>query len=262
VADAGRAPRLRLREIAVSLLRQSVRTLAACAALAIPAAASAQAFTGPTPYLAFAGSPFSGISFAGGYFHLENFEDGALNTPGASLLGPGSVTAAGGPFTDSVDEDDGAVDGTGHLGRSLLNSLTTSFEFQFDAVALGALPTHAGVVWTDVGAALNFGIDPVSLIVFGPGLPVGGVSFGPFQLGDGTAIGIGATAEDRFFGVNHDGGISSIRIVMTTSADWEVDHLQYGNVGAALIPEPATVALTAGGLLLLAGGGAARRRRA
>ena len=47
---------------------------------------------GPSAYLCFdaamiagcgaSDSPFKGIDFSGGYFHFEDFEDAALNTPG------------------------------------------------------------------------------------------------------------------------------------------------------------------------------------
>ena len=57
---------------------------AAVATLGIAAAASTarSAFLGPSPYLSFADSPFNGGSFS--YFHLEDFEDGSLNTPGVT----------------------------------------------------------------------------------------------------------------------------------------------------------------------------------
>ena len=63
--------------------------------------------TGPT-YSSFADSPFFSQSFS--YFYLEDFEDGALNTPGVTthqswyVKGPSAST-------DSVDADDGVVDG-------------------------------------------------------------------------------------------------------------------------------------------------------
>lgn len=47
----------------------------------------------------------------------------------------------------------------------------------------------------------------------------------------------GGTAEDRFLGVIHGGGISRVVISTTNSNDWEVDHVQYG-----LVPAPAGLA--------------------
>lgn len=44
---------------------------------------SSATFYGPTPYLSFRDSPFSGTNFS--YFYLEDFEDGLLNTPGVNV---------------------------------------------------------------------------------------------------------------------------------------------------------------------------------
>ena len=64
------------------------------ALLVLPQAATAQLLL-PTPYLAFdnaaagaARSPFRALSFR--YFHLETFEDGALNTPVVTPALPGA----------------------------------------------------------------------------------------------------------------------------------------------------------------------------
>ena len=224
-----------------------VAPLAALALAALPAPGRAQ-YTGPTPYLSFADSPFNGPAFT--TFFLEDFEDGALNTSGVTVdtgivLGPGV-------FTDSVDGDDGALNGTGAGSHSFYNGATGSLTFTFSAAALGGLPpTHAGIVWTDVGASATPGFDGVSFEAFDAASVSLGI-IGPFLLGDGSAS--GQTAEDRFFGVTNAGGISAIRISMATSTDWEVDHLQYGRIApAADIPEPATSALAASGLLPLAG---------
>ena len=96
-----------------------------------------------------ADSPFSSTSFAD--FQLETFEDGLLNTSG--------VTASGGfpigwdMFGDSVDIEDGSVDGTGSQSGHFFYSAFTqyAFTFTFDGAALGSLPTQAGVVSTDIG---------------------------------------------------------------------------------------------------------------
>ena len=91
-----------------------VRSLIVGLTVALLASGSAHAaFVGGTTYQSFAlDSPFSGLGFS--YFHLENFEDGLLNTPGVAA-NVGFVTSTGfakGPIIDSVDEDDGSVDGT------------------------------------------------------------------------------------------------------------------------------------------------------
>jgi MYXO-CTERM domain-containing protein len=227
---------------------------AALAGALVASGASASVAYGPSPYVTFLDSPF--FSLPGWtYFHLEDFEDGALNTPGASAS-PTSILAPG-TFTDSVDGDDGVVDGLGQRGHSLYSAGSRSIEFTFNALTLGGLPTHVGIVWTDVG----FSDDPVpqpalfgDIVVegFGPG----GVSLGTTTLlAHGDLSAQGGTAEDRFFGFGNPAGIEKLTIRMN-SDDWEVDHLQYG-----LVPEPGTVAAGAG-LAALAAGLAWRRRRA
>ena len=187
----------------------------------------------PLPYLSFSDSPFNGKSFE--YFHLEDFEDGALNTPGVTanagmLLSP-SVT------TDAVDADMGPMDGSGQGGRTLYTSFATnSLAFDFDVLALSVLPTYVGLVWTDVGGA--GAVSGLGLVEFGAFDHLG-ASLGVTSaiLGDGDVT--GATAEDRFFGFFHAAGISRIEMRMPDSTDWEVDHLQYGKA----IPEPGAFAL-------------------
>ena len=110
------------------------------------AGAGAAELIGPTPYVQLSDSPFDGMSFD--YFHVDDMEDGMLNTPGVTA----SVGAPYGPssITDSVDEDDGAIDGSGVDGYSFFSgSGITGIEFTFDSSALGSYPTHVGIVWTD-----------------------------------------------------------------------------------------------------------------
>lgn len=211
-----------------------------------PAAAQ---LLGPTPYLSSADSPFFGGSF--NYFHLEDFQDGVLNTPGLSA-------SAGGPVTGNVDSVEAVPAAWSYYSFS-----ATSITFTFNAAALGGiLPTHAGVVWTDVGFS-----SPTNAFgsVFFEAFDATNTSLGiigPFVLGDGTTD--PAKPEDRFFGVINNGGISAIRIAMPDSGDWEVDHVQYGAtaISSAAAPEPATLALLATGLLPVAGAAIGRRRKA
>jgi hypothetical protein len=207
----------------------------------------------PSPYLSFADSPFNGTVFD--YFHLENFEDGLLNTPGVSV-NAGMILLPQ-PLADSVDDDDGAIDGSGSGGRSFhMNQVTNHITFQFDALALGGLlPTHAGLVWTDVGFATpvdNFGL--VEFEAF-DGL---GASLGVTSAAVGDGLKTGQTAEDRFFGTIYSGGISRIEIRMTNSSDFEIDHLQYGFAEA---PEPSAMGLLGGLLAGLCAFRQVRKRR-
>lgn len=212
----------------------------------LSASAAFGGLLGPTPYLSSADSPFAGGSFS--YFHLENFEDGLLNTPGVTANA--GIVLAPSINTDSVDGDDGSVDGSGQGGRSWFsNASTNSFTFSSSAAILGALPTHVGIVWTDVGANVTgaLGTGSVTFEAFDEnGVSLGVV--GPSVLGDGS-VG-GGTAEDRFFGATNATGISRITISVNSS-DWEVDHLQYG-LAADAVPEPSTWTLGAISLLALA----------
>lgn len=205
-------------------------------------------FFDPLPYWAFnnpsagsAISPFSPVRFT--YFHLEDFEDGALNTPGVTVSEFATTNITIG-FSDSVDGDDGVIDGQGRGNSSSLfsNLRTSSFTFNFSANALGGqLPTHAGIVWTDIGR--NGGGTPRSgdllnntlFEAFGPlGESLGVI--GPFSLGDESIS--RTTSEDRFFGVVNQNGISSIRLSMPGKNNWEVDHLQYGFTPGTISPSP------------------------
>lgn len=191
---------------------------------------------GPSAYTSFADSPF--YPAAGfDYFYLEDFEDGALNVPGVAASAGGFLGPAS--YTDSVDGDNGSIDGSGNGGHSYFLSSFSSVTFTFDAFALGELPTHAGMVLTDIGYLLDhvsIGVGTVSFEAFDADNNSLGV-VGPIVFGDGAVD--GGTAEDRFFGVRNLGGISKISFTLN-SDDWEMDHLQYGAV-----PEPSSLLLAA-----------------
>lgn len=221
----------------------------------MPAAASAVAF-GPSPYLCFdsatttatgscagADSPFNSLSFS--YFHLEDFTDHLLNTPGVTETNGAIIasTGFGGSIIDSVDEDDGAIDGSGNgpLGDSMWNS--GAVIYQFNAAVLGNLPTHVGLVWTDGnGANTTFSAFDVGGALIGQ-IVANVVNDGNFG---------GGTAEDRFFGFSGIGSIASIS--MSNSGPIEVDHLQYGYMASTTpppgggVPAPVTLALLGLGL--------------
>jgi hypothetical protein len=216
----------------------------------IPGVTQAQStvFYGPLPYLDFNGtkpaagtnySPFADMLFT--WFYLETFEEGALTTPGVTNSW-GEVQGAS-IYTDSVDGDDGSINGSGLTGHSM-HVTTNTVVFTFNKTALGNWPTHAGVVWTDVGyrAFPQSYYGHVVLEAFGPdGNSLG--TNGPVAVGDG--LDGGQSGEDRFFGVSDSRGISAISFTMPDSTDWELDHLQYGRQASIVGQAAASIRMSA-----------------
>lgn len=221
-------------------MQRNTLTLALIATLTLGTTTAQAQLLGPTPYLQSSDSPFSGLSFSN-YFHLLTFETGTISTPGVSFS-TGSILSPA--FnTDSVDADDGTIDGNGTLGRSFFSSNgSAGIIINFNAGVLGTLPTHAGVVWTD--GANNILFEAFS------GVNATGTSYGTLSGSHADSSGAGTTAEDRFYGIINNGGIGSLRISNTTGGI-EIDHVQYGAGVSGAAPEPGTLALLAlGGTLV------------
>jgi hypothetical protein len=230
-----------------------IRAAAAAIALACTGAAHA-GLIGPSggtglsgEYARASDSPFAGGSFS--WFYLEDFEDHLFNTPGVSASAGGVTSVVFGPsIHDSVDLDDGVLDGSGLNGDSFFSgSGAGGITFTFSAATLGALPTHAGIVWTDGSGSTTF-----------EAFDHNGVSMGTITVNLANASFNGETDEDRFFGATDPLGISAIRI-SNQFGGIEVDHLQYGMAGTQPVPEPQTYALMLAGLGVV--GWMARRRR-
>lgn len=227
-----------------SLFHPAPLMAAALAAAFAPAWAATPVFVNPTtPYLSSADIP-AGFYAGGIPTLLDTLEDGALD---ASLSGShGEVlSAAFAGIRDSVDADDGTLDGNcgpqspGRCVSWFNGSGSEGVTFTF--VGTGALPTAFGLVWTDGGAGAT-----ITFSAFGAnGQSLGSISASGFA----DASNSGTTDEDRFFGVQFEEGILSIRIT-NNSGGIEVDHIQYGQMSA--VPEPAHWALLAGGLGVLA----------
>lgn len=167
----------------------------------------------PVVYLSACDSPYS-LAGMGTDAFLETFEDNLLNTVGIAA-------SAGAPYSgsiaDSVDGDDGTIDGSGLSGHSFFsNAGSTGITLTFNADAIGFTPTFAGVVWTDGAGTVNFeSFDPA------------GNSLGTSS-GDHPTSGFGGqTDEDRFYGSENAAGVGSIHI-SNTSGGIEIDHIQFG----------------------------------
>lgn len=179
---------------------------------------------------------------------LEDFEDNSIDHGimieglDVQIIGPDFSTGLDG-LADSVDADDGTIDGVGNEAHSLFspgNTFTINFPFAVKS---------AGFAWTDgdrnTGTLVEF---------FGPDGSLG--TIGPSFIADSGFQ--GSTGEDAFFGARDtDGGITSIVVTNTAGAGIEIDHIQYEACG---VPEPSSTVLV-GSMVGLLAIGLRRRRR-
>jgi hypothetical protein len=184
---------------------------------------------GPIPYLSITNSPFyEGIT--NGTVFLETFESGALSVPGVLILR--GYVSKDEPDVDSVDADDGRIDGDGSRGHSFFGSGRIPLAyFAFDTNVLGRYPTKVGIVWTDGDASPTR--SHVSFRAFSPIEGEGGSISA--ELGDADRA--GGTGEDRFFGIISSNGIESFTLSGSPGSFFmESDHLQFGDFDATLRP--------------------------
>ena len=218
---------------------------------------------GPTPYAGPSDSPFD-LSNLGTDVFLEDFEDGLVNTPGVITSGLHAVgpvvlfvddeTRAENPsflLGNSVDADDGQVDGVDRGGHFLIETslcalaCSSFIRFEFDEEALGFLPTGVGLVWT---AAMDGRFPPLATL---SGFDLNDIAVGSV---DSTRVyerGGSVTLDDQFLGIIHAPGIRTVKFTVVADTDGHIaiDHLQYGLV---LIPEPRSIRLGLFGVACLA----------
>lgn len=186
-------------------------------------------FYGPSPYQSEADTPAGFVPVADCdecVLGLETFEDGTLDfglqIDEGQVIGPGFSTGSDN-LTDSVDGDDGIIDGTGQTGDGGFSYFSFGNTF---TVQMPSLMQSAGLVWTDG--------DPAITNVIFEAFDENGNSLGTVEAG---AIAddsfMGTTGEDRFFGVSYgDGvttGVTSIQITNVGGLGIEIDHIQFAN---------------------------------
>ena len=193
-------------------------------------AASAETTTfGPSAYLQTGDTP-SGFFCAECVGWIEDFELGTvdpfLTIDNGMILDPNSFSGLMNSVTDSVDGDDGAVDGQGNDGFSYFadsNSISISF---------ANTVKNAGLVFTDG--------DRVSTNIILEAFDMGGNLLASIDAGDlADDFFTGETAEDTFMGFqNTDGNIASITLTMVGGSGIEIDHVHWQE--ACVIPEPSS----------------------
>ncbi len=169
---------------------------------------------GAATYFSVADSPFKDVQG----FTLEDVEDNQFNIPDVTSDFWAYSKEFGTSTVDSVDADDGTLNGVGNNGPlGSGNALYGRGQIQF-WFHQAKLPTHVGLVWTDGAGKITFeGYDK-----FGSRL----VSVNGFHA-DGDFF--GRTQEDRFYGLIYEEGISSVRIY-NAQGHVEVDHFQFATV--------------------------------
>ena len=137
-----RALRPRFRVLAILAAGMLLLTLPVLSARAQSRAARPRAVAatllGPTPYLSKADSPFL-TDLNAGNMYLEDFECGVLTVPGVALSDGTIIPPGFEGLIDSVDADDGVIDGSGLGGHSLFTGAGgTGITFTFNQTTLGA----------------------------------------------------------------------------------------------------------------------------
>jgi hypothetical protein len=208
---------------------------------------------GPVHYRSFAASRFARASFA--YFHLEDFENGILDT--FNVLAPHGMVLQPAGQAVPAEAEDGTTDNARSSHTTWYADGNSILTFSFSKELLGEWPTDAGLIWTDVGFAnIRGGFKSVLFEAFDASNNLLG-AIGPSAMGDGLFA--GQTAEDRFFGVTSANGVGSIRITPLSSTEQGID--QFGYHFAESMQLDANSESAALALLVVGHGGSGFKRR-
>lgn len=236
------------------MLSLSMRLVVGGLIAAMPLAASAATTSfGPTAYLQHGDTP-DGFACDQCVLTIEDFEDNSLNPfltiDNGDILEPNSLSGLMNSVTDSVDGDDGSVDGNGNGGHSWFTG-SDSVADRALTITFAEPVKAAGLVFTDGDSSST----NIRLEAF----DAGGVSLGIIDAGDlADDVFTGETAEDRFLGFqNTYGTIKSITLSMDAGIGIEVDHIHWQALSSC-VPEPASLGMVLVGMLGLTG---LRRRR-
>lgn len=190
--------------------------------------AQVSTFYGPTEYLKTEDVPDDFCEEC----ELEDFEDNAIDPFLAfscgEILGPdiSDPRIPGVKITDSVDGDDGVIDGSGNGGHSYFcNDPATGVVINF------AMPVAAaGAVWTDGDRGVSVEVEAFDIDANSLGKTVAG------DFADNSFF--GETAEDRFFGIRSSAGIASLSITnVGRGAGIEIDHVRWDTKAAPALPD-------------------------
>ena len=152
---------------------------------------------------------------------LEDLEDNSIDG-GLSITGPSFRIVAPGFNADSVDADDGVIDGDGTGGRSAFTSAHSGDQ----VITFPSPQTAVGLVLTDgLGSWEVDAYDAANALV---------ATGGTVEL---VAPHTGETAEDAFVGFHHGAGIAKLVARKTSAGNsgLETDHIQYGDAGTLIV---------------------------
>ena len=236
--------------------KNSFRIFAASIAALLVWSAVATAGTttfGPSAYLQTGDTPAGFWCPCIGW--IEDFElnsvDPFLTIDNGEILEPNTFSGLMNSVTDSVDGDNGPVDGLGNSGHSWFTGASNPDDNQV-TISFATPVKNAGLVFTDGDSSST----NVKLEAFDSA----GNSLAVIDGGDlADDMFTGQTAEDTFLGFqNTDAGIASIQLSINAGIGIEIDHVHWQEACPVVVPEPASYATCFMALVGLAG---LRRRR-